>query len=424
MPRPRNEKACNTCRKRKLKSQHQLLPEPDNPRKAIQDHRIAQLFHCYTDEICLWYDLSDQARTFGTTVPRMALDEPLLFSAIITLAAMHKALTETKSFRKIATFYHVRCIRLLIQLKEDDELVTQGVALAATCLLRNYEIFTGDVGSNVHLRGAYAMASHHGAFLGGLRRGLLAAGFWNYLREEITFSLSEGYPLKIRLEHIHEISHHETDQDYLNSITLILGKLINMTFDGHITDSQWATALQMLTRWQYYKPQRLNPFCREQGGPYKSREFPAFWFLFPCHAAASQYFLLSFIILLVFAPWELFKEFLAQSSWATNKEDILMGLSLEICGMAFTTRRPQVLVNSFGPISYCAKFIWKPSAQEELKSQLIACKPTVGWPVQQLIKKLDTTWKFGADHIKTLRRNMQKEKADREKASAASPQEN
>jgi len=36
-----------------------------------------------------------------------------------------------------------------------------------------------------------------------------------------------------------------------------------------------------------------------------------------------------------------------------TKEDILEHIGLEICGIAFTSNEPAVLVNAFGPISYC-----------------------------------------------------------------------
>lgn len=36
-----------------------------------------------------------------------------------------------------------------------------------------------------------------------------------------------------------------------------------------------------------------------------------------------------------------------------NTEDLLDRIGLEICGIAFTSNDPAVLVNAFGPIFYC-----------------------------------------------------------------------
>lgn len=78
-------------------------------------------------------------------MPELALDEPLLFCAIIAVAAMQICKTTANSLRDTAEYYHGCCVRLLIRLKEGDELISNGVALAATCLLRSYEILDGEL---------------------------------------------------------------------------------------------------------------------------------------------------------------------------------------------------------------------------------------------------------------------------------------
>ncbi|KAM0561242.1 hypothetical protein ACHAPJ_003120 [Fusarium lateritium] len=241
------------------------------------------MFHSYTSSISLWYDLSDSTCAFGVHVPTIALDEPLLFCAVIALSAIHMCKTSAPSFRKVAEFYHHRCVQLLITLSEGDELITRGIALAATCLLRSYEILDGDVDPNMHLRGAYSMASLHDVLSGNLQAGLLGAGFWNYLREDITFSLFQECPLKMNLEDTPLINHHHSDQDYLNSITLILGKIINMAFNDDIEETRWNLVTDLLKNWRRVCPDHLKPFSRMQGEAGTSHHFPAIWFLQPCH---------------------------------------------------------------------------------------------------------------------------------------------
>ncbi|KAJ4319568.1 hypothetical protein N0V84_006298 [Fusarium piperis] len=214
------------------------LPDPDSPRRALTDQRIARLFHSYTSDVSQWYDLSDSTSAFGILVPGIALDEPLLFCAIIALSAMQVCKTSAVSFRKLAEFYHHRCVQRLIELDQGDELITRGVALAATCLLRSYEILDGDIDPNMHLRGAYSMAPFHDVLSGNLQPGLPGAGFWNFLREDITFSLFEKCPLKMDLAATPLPVNHGSAH-YLNSITLILGKIINTTFGRDLTGSEW-----------------------------------------------------------------------------------------------------------------------------------------------------------------------------------------
>lgn len=116
------------------------------PRQALEHESVAMLFSHYITEIAYWYDLSDAAQNFELNVPELALDEPLLFYAIIAVAALHLSKTRTKNLKDVAEVYHDRCIACLIALKEDDQLISNGRALAATCLLRSYEIFDGTFG--------------------------------------------------------------------------------------------------------------------------------------------------------------------------------------------------------------------------------------------------------------------------------------
>lgn len=115
----------------------------ETPRQALEHEPVAWLFNHYITEIAYWYDLSDAAQHFELKIPELALDEPLLFYAIIAVAALHVSKTRTKSLKDVAEGYHDRCITCLIALKEDDQLISNGRALAATCLLRSYEIFDG-----------------------------------------------------------------------------------------------------------------------------------------------------------------------------------------------------------------------------------------------------------------------------------------
>ncbi|KAG8673348.1 hypothetical protein FPOAC2_06791 [Fusarium poae] len=416
MPRPAKKGICNTCRRRKLKCdqalpvcgqctttgiycdrsekstrfiEHRGLPDPDTPRKALQDQNIARLFHSYTSDISKWYDLSDSAFSFGQIVPTIALDEPLLFSAIIALAAMQTSKTSSPSFRKVAELYHHQCVRLLITLNEGDQLISRGIALAATCLLRSYEILDGDVDPNMHLRGAYSMASLHDVLSGNLRAGLLGAGFWNYLREDITFSLFEKCPLKMNLDSTPLITQHESDQDYLNSITLILGKTINMTYGQDTDNMHWKHLTESLRSWRRACPDHTRPFSREV---ITSHLFPAAWFLQPYHAAILHYHLVTMTFVCLRGQLEALEDLDTLNIEAGSKEQILENFAREICGIAFTAKVPSVLVNAFGPIAFCARFIRQEPMQQEVIRQLLACKSSIGWPVERLITDLKAHW--------------------------------
>lgn len=76
-------------------------------------------------------------------------------------------------------------------------------------------------------------------------------------------------------------------------------------------------------------------------------------------AAARQYALLALNILTAIAPRNQLPRLPEICDGSDKivgevaKGDLLEAFALEICGIAFTTNIPSVLVNSFGPIAYC-----------------------------------------------------------------------
>ena len=75
---------------------------------------------------------------------------------------------------------------------------------------------------NRHLQGAFSLASRHSYVADASGNGLLAAGFWNYLREDITFSLFETCPLKMDLNRM-VAPNFALGESHLHSVSLILG---------------------------------------------------------------------------------------------------------------------------------------------------------------------------------------------------------
>ncbi|KAF6833048.1 phytanoyl- dioxygenase [Colletotrichum musicola] len=244
--------ACNTCRLRKVKyATSGQYPSPKDPRKALQNPLIARYFHHYITQISPWYDLSDSFSSFGTIIPEAALDNPLPFAAILAVAAVHTSQTTAPSAKAAAEFYHGHCVRLLIQLTTagGDEADAQGLALASVCLLRSYEILSEEVDPNRHLRGAYSLAAYRSPLVDYLGSGLRTAGFWNYLREDITFSLFERCPLKIDLKLMPLPTNHDTDHSYLNTVSLILGQVVNECFTGSVSETAWEFLFSTLQNW-------------------------------------------------------------------------------------------------------------------------------------------------------------------------------
>ncbi|KAK1986230.1 hypothetical protein LZ30DRAFT_706158 [Colletotrichum cereale] len=374
------------------------FPAPTSPRKALQNPSIARYFHHYVVHIAPWYDLSDASSTFATGLPEASLERALPLSAILALSAVHMSRTSAPSARAAAEFYHGHCVRLLIGLAAEDygDEDTQGFALASVCLLRSYEILSEEVDPNRHLQGAYSLAAYRNPLTDYMGPGLGAAGFWNYLREDITFSLFRRCPLKMNLEQMPLPTRHDTDEDHLNAVSLILGRIVNACFSGAVTEGAWTLLSGMLQDWRSRLPPRFAPFAKSDRG--LGLALPSIWMLRDCHAAALHYRLVSITLLCYHAPPERLPDLRAlldddHTKTSITGRDVAEALALDVCGVAFTTDAPAVQVNAFGPIAFCARFLRAEPARQELVRRLLACRRTIGWPVQKLVADLEAEWR-------------------------------
>lgn len=141
----------------------------------------------------------------------------------------------------------------------------------------------------MHLRGAYSMMSFHSLLSIVPQSPLVAASFWNHLREDITFSLIEVRPLILDLEIVSfDITTRNSDHDYLNTLSIILGKIINVAFDHSMSVDEWKEAYYMLGKWAMGLPVQLKPFSKAHAISGMGQTFPSVRFLQPYHGKSSK----------------------------------------------------------------------------------------------------------------------------------------
>lgn len=141
-----------------------------------------------------------------------------------------------------------------------------------------------DVDPNRHLRGAYSLASSANFLDNPDASSLLGAGFWNYLREDITFSLfHRDTPLKLDLDNV-AVPTLSAVRDPLHGISLILGTIINYTFGKTISKAEWIALAHALREWHDALPQDSKPFCRQTTS---LDPLPQIWFLQDYHGKSA-----------------------------------------------------------------------------------------------------------------------------------------
>ena len=145
----------------------------------------------------------------------------------------------------------------------------------------------GDTGEEQsHLLGAYSFAVSQPIDF--TNYGLLQAGAWNYLREEITVALQYRRP--VRTGRIFESHETKTGGDDMiaNDISYLLAQIINFCFplpSDHSTQEDrivdWQSIHSDLLEWKNALPPSFEPVST---APKAGNEFCSFWMLRPWHS--------------------------------------------------------------------------------------------------------------------------------------------
>lgn len=282
--------------------------------------------------------------------------------------------------RTIAESYHSTCVERLLSLDEAAIHSEGDAALAAVCLLRSYEILAEDFDPNRHLSGAYAIAS--GQSLDLELTSLCRAAFFNFLREDITYALMNHCALKIDPEKLKTAYNPRTDEDQLNIVTLILGQACNTAFGDNSLEMR-AEVGNLLDRWRCLLPKHFQTTHNSTTGNDPTSIFPTIYMLHDSHVAAAQYGIVAESVL---------TSAKASSDLVRDSHRRLESLAMRLCGLAFTADTDAVLVNSFGPISFCCRFLKSPPLQNELVRRLIGVRKQTGWPLQRIADNLQMCW--------------------------------
>lgn len=145
-----------------------------------------------------------------------------------------------------------------------SSLVSKLITARASVRLTDRLACTESRDPNRHLKGAFSLASQFQNLPDRSSGGLLHSGFWNYLREDITFSLFRNCALKINLDSVPGLDNVSSDQDHLNSISLVLGRIINAMIGStsEMVGNTWELMWSYVKDWLSTLPAHFEPFSR------------------------------------------------------------------------------------------------------------------------------------------------------------------
>jgi len=212
--------------------------------------------------------------------------------------------------------------------------------------------------------------------------GLAQAGFWNYLREDITVALECRRPLHLTIKHRTPESMTGSEQDHSNSISFLLAKVINVSFahenNQHIPvhEDHLQALRSELKAWTAGLPESFQPTSTALK---KGNAFPSLWMLQPWHTAAQQYASVTALLLSQLRP-------------GSDTRDEVVSHALRVCGLAYTNENSSARLNSFGPLSYCGRFLRDHRHRLALCDLLKEMANETGWNVEPVLQDLYICW--------------------------------
>lgn len=152
------------------------------------------------------------------------------------------------------------------------------------------DLFTADSRQEQrHLLGAYRFSSTETIDM--TKTGLLQAGAWNYLREEITVALECRRPVRLNIGLDIRSTVSGANSMHAHTVTYILARVINLCF-GHdeggdvleFNQDEWAKLNAELMFWSDNLPTTYAPYSQ---APKAGNSFPSEWYLRPCHSESG-----------------------------------------------------------------------------------------------------------------------------------------
>lgn len=219
------------------------------------------------------------------TIPRLALQHPIILYGILALASRVDEVTRGSTSDLESTYYHSRCIELLIESLSRPPETYDSTLLAAVVISRLYEENDTETDtSTYHLSGTRTLLSNDVVTRLAKEGGLAEAACWVHLRQAIYVAIVHRQHLDIPLGVYEALTafRRSDDTSYANRAVYIFAQILQAFFpgpaggDGSRSDD-WTLLEQELQVWIETKPLSFEPLYYGAPDADAARPFPAMW---------------------------------------------------------------------------------------------------------------------------------------------------
>ncbi|RBA09768.1 hypothetical protein FPRO05_05704 [Fusarium proliferatum] len=246
--------------------------------------REAFLFMTYIHKLAPLSDACDDARHFALEVPRLALHQPMIMNGLLALASRYDSRCTNSSDDIESTFYHNKCIKLLIEAFAQPPETWDSTLLTAVVIARLYEENDNETDSYYHhLSGTQNLLNHEVIARFVMQGGLAEAASWVHLRQAIYVYVVRREPLEICLENFERstVFRRSDDSAYANRAVYNFAKLMRLflPMESPVGDfGEWGAAEREIEEWYDARPVSFKPIFHKMADISSDRPFPVICF--------------------------------------------------------------------------------------------------------------------------------------------------
>lgn len=244
------------------------------------NERQGHLFMLYVRQLAPMMDSCDEARHFALSVPRLALNSPMIFYSILAVASRYDALHRGVPPDLDALKYNHYCIEYLIDSLSKPADTYGSELLAAVVIARSYEEcdFEADL-SHHHLVGTRNLLADETVVRVASQGGLAEAACWVHLRQAIYAYLVRKRPVDGGLDAFTRLTAFTRTDDsaYTNRMVYHFARVLRLSFPAASESTSQSTESRTdleaeVDGWFKNKPMSFEPVYAAD--PMREEDFP------------------------------------------------------------------------------------------------------------------------------------------------------
>ncbi|KAM0544086.1 hypothetical protein ACHAPJ_011968 [Fusarium lateritium] len=254
----------------------------------------------YIHKLAPLTDACDDARHFALEVPRLALQQPMLMNGLLAIASRYDARCCNTNSDLEYTYYHNKCIELLIKAFSQPPETWDATLLTAVVIARLYEEMDNETDSYYHhLSGTQNLLNHEAMTRFVTQGGLAEAASWVHLRQSIYVYVARRQAVEICLENFERstVFRRNDDSAYANRSVYILAKIMKLLLPLNgaesprdLHDASWELVEMEIDRWYDMRPVSFKPIFYKAADLLNDRPFPLICFAAAVPVIAMQHY--------------------------------------------------------------------------------------------------------------------------------------